>query len=205
MSQKAFDAWFRWVMPTEGGYNFRPANEDAGGATNHGIIWVTYQSVAPKVNLPVSFEYFRDKFTTNDARKIAYWLWVNWMWGNSIKNDAIAIGVAYAYWGGHGAQMVQYIQQWLNKNAGFNLAYTGMGPITLKALNSLSDSQNLQLIKDMTNFKYDFMRSLPNAQYNQGWFNARKGYEALLQSVSGSSTSIFTIGILALLTYLIIK
>lgn len=191
MSYKGFSPWFEWVGGWEGGYAFRSAAEDPGGPTNRGIIWVTYQYVGPKVGLPLSFDYFKYRLSKNDAKKIAYFLWKLYK-GDEINNDAIATGVVYAFWGGHGGPMTGFIQSWIKRHADNKITVdNGLGSETVKAINKLNPTQQNQLIKAMTDFKYDYMRSLSNAAANPGWFNARSGYEQLLQSLSGSKSNIF--------------
>ena len=191
MSTKGFNPWFEWVGGWEGGYNFRSPEEDPGGPTNRGIIWTTYQFVAPKVGLPLSFDYFKNRFTKNDAKKIAYYLWRLWQ-GDNNKNDAIAAGLVYSFWGGHGGPMTGFVQSWIKKNSDPKIVVdNGLGENTVKSINKLSSDQQNRLIKAMTDFKYVYMRSLSNAKYNPGWFNARPSFEKLLQGLSGSTTNIF--------------
>lgn len=128
------------ILKHEGGYSNRVA--DKGGPTNHGIAWNTWKKYAKEdLGIDPTLPNLK-KITAEQAEVIyrkRYWEVSGF---NDIKDPKLAL-MAYDWSitsGGAGKE----IQKLLNNEFGHKLAVDGaIGPDTISAMNSVSDSGKL--------------------------------------------------------------
>ncbi|ARJ41259.1 type IV secretion protein Rhs [Pantoea alhagi] len=159
------------IFQNEGGYVNDP--DDAGGATNKGIAWPTWQRYA-KEDLGVEPTLANLKKLTNEQAEVIYrkryWEPSGF---NNIKDPKLAL-MSYDWTitsGGAGKK----IQKLLNSEFGQNLNVDGaIGPKTIDAMNSVPDSS--KLTERIADIRKAYYRSLAdskptNAKFLTGWLN----------------------------------
>lgn len=159
------------ILQNEGGYVNDP--NDAGGATNKGIAWQTWQRYA-KEDLGVEPTLANLKKLTNEQAEIIYrkryWEPSGF---NELTDPKLAL-MSYDWTitsGGAGKQ----IQKLLNSEFGQSLNVDGaIGPKTINAMNSVTDSSKLtERIADIRKAYYRNLADIKptNAKFLTGWLN----------------------------------
>ncbi|MCK1968473.1 type VI secretion system tip protein VgrG [Franconibacter sp. IITDAS19] len=159
------------IFKNEGGFVNDP--NDSGGATNKGIAWNTWQKYAKEdLGVEPTLDNLKN-ITTEQAETIyrkRYWDPSGF---NNLRDPKLAL-MSYDWTitsGGAGKQ----IQKLLNNEFGQQLVTDGkIGPKTIEAMNSVSDSAKLtSRIADIRKAYYeDLVVSNPkNAKFLTGWLN----------------------------------
>ncbi|EPN9527367.1 type VI secretion system tip protein TssI/VgrG [Cronobacter malonaticus] len=159
------------IFKNEGGYVNDP--NDSGGATNKGIAWNTWQKYAKEdLGVEPTLDNLKN-ITTEQAETIyrkRYWDPSGF---NNIKDPKLAL-MSYDWTitsGGAGKQ----IQKLLNNEFGQQLATDGkIGPKTIEAMNSVSDSAKLtSRIADIRKEYYEnlVINNPKNGKFLTGWLN----------------------------------
>ncbi|MBE4915102.1 type VI secretion system tip protein VgrG [Enterobacter cloacae complex sp. P6RS] len=159
------------IFQNEGGYVNDP--NDAGGATNKGIAWKTWQKYA-KEDLGVEPTLDNLKNLTNEQAETIYRKRYWEPSGFNNLNDPKLALMSYDWTitsGGAGKQ----IQKLLNNEFGQQLIADGkIGPKTIDAMNSVSDSAKLtSRIADIRKEYYEnlVVNNSKNAKFLTGWLN----------------------------------
>ncbi|EPA9747695.1 glycosyl hydrolase 108 family protein, partial [Cronobacter malonaticus] len=159
------------IFKNEGGYVNDP--DDSGGATNKGIAWNTWQKYAKEdLGVEPTLDNLKN-ITTEQAETIyrkRYWEPSGF---NNIKDPKLAL-MSYDWTitsGGAGKQ----IQKLLNNEFGQQLATDGkIGPKTIEAMNSVSDSAKLtSRIAEIRKEYYEnlVINNPKNGKFLTGWLN----------------------------------
>lgn len=149
-----FIAWTKHVAKWEGGWANRPFREDPGGATNRGVTFETWKGGAAKiVGKPPTIQGLRS-LTAAEAEKIAFVMFWKGFGIDRIKNPGLQLLAADAVWGS-GYYGIPSLCKWQARNA--------------DQLNNLFQSGRLSLSQAYGN-RVAWLRSLPNAPFNPGWF-----------------------------------
>lgn len=190
-SNAGFRIWTNKLLNWEGGYGNRPYYEDQGGETNKGVTWVAYKELAKDAGLNPSYNSFRN-LSDSGAIAIAKVFWNRY--GGIISYDPIAIQIVYAHWGSlvFGMNMTKYLQRLLGVSAD-----GVVGNKTTSAINKLSDSTKQKIADKLLTYRWNYLKSLPNAQYNPGWFG--KAFTDLKEMVSSNKKTTGGLGILLIL------
>lgn len=177
---KAFEAWFKEMQRWEGGRSNHPA--DRGGATNRGVIWTTYQRLAPKLGMPGTWPHFWNQFTEHDAKLFA-WEFAKGVRAEDFDHPAVGYMIADMNWGG-GVFQVKYAQQAIAQASGQRLVIDGViGPRTVDAANSVKNGK--ALFDLLTQYRRQAMRDIIRGNQSQsvfetGWENRIAGVYAAL-------------------------
>jgi type VI secretion system secreted protein VgrG len=168
--------FFPFVVRWEGGYVNDP--DDSGGATNRGIIWTTYKSLAKSVlGVNPSEAHFRS-LTKTDAEKFFMWFWNKATYNNSVRSQAISEVLTSWFWGS-GGDGLESFQKMLNAKFGQRLSVDGViGRNSIEAINSLDEKKIFtEAIKWREQFFRDLVKRRPkDAKFLNGWLNRLKSF-----------------------------
>ena len=164
-----------FVIKWEGGYVNDP--DDSGGATNRGITYSTYKSLASRVlGVSPTIENFKT-LTKDQAGLFLKYFWDKATYNNSIKSQAVAEAITTWFWGS-GVTGLKEFQRLVN-TYGNNLTVDGViGPATVKAINNIP---GLILFNDAIKAREKFFRDLvarrsKDAKFLKGWLNRLKSF-----------------------------
>lgn len=172
-----FDACLANVIKHEGGFSNHP--NDAGGATQHGIIQTVYDSYRRRKGL---VQRHVSAVTLGEIREI-----YKTMYWDKVDGDELPIGVDYVVFdaavNSGPVRGIRWLQQGVNKCAGFTRLKVDekIGPATLDA----SDDYDFnKLIDAMLDARLGFMKIARNTKtgalswpsFGNGWQNRLFGY-----------------------------
>lgn len=158
--------------------------------TNKGVTYCTFKSLAPKLGItPVSYDRFLN-LTKQDAGKflLAYYQQLQ---GDKLS-PKIGLSLCEASWGSGPARAVIHLQEALNL-MGKKVAVDGvLGPGTIAAANSVSQSQ---LYDNYWKLRTAYLKSLGSlwAKYGVGWMNRVNSF---LKKTSTASIGIIGIALI---------
>ena len=189
MSKAGFKYWQNFVFKNEGGYGNDA--RDPGGETNHGITWIAYQDLGPKVYTSTSYNHWRN-LTESEVERFARYYWLLFK-GDAIKDDRLAIMVVYAHWASlaKGFDLIRKMQAWLNSH-GKKVTVDGViysGNETVDAINSLSASKTTELAKFTLEYSTAQFKADPNYSYFQGWDKIISFLESVVNTAKNVATS----------------
>lgn len=168
--------FFPFVVRWEGGYVNDP--DDSGGATNRGITYQTYNSLAKTVlGVNPSETHFRG-LTKTDAEKIFEWFWNKATYNNSVKSQAISEVLTSWFWGSGGDGLKDF-QAMLNEKFGKRLSIDGqIGPVSVTAINSIDESKLFKAsIERREKWFRDLVRRRPkDYKFLNGWLRRLKSF-----------------------------
>lgn len=172
-----FDACLAHVIKHEGGFSDHP--EDAGGATQHGIIQTVYDSYRRRKGLVQRHVSNIALGEIREIYKTMYW--------DKVDGDELPVGVDYVVFdaavNSGPTRGIRWLQQGVNKCAGFARLKVDekIGPATLDA----SDDYDFdKLIDAMLDARLGFMKVARNTKtgkaswpvFGRGWQNRLFGY-----------------------------
>lgn len=166
-----YKKFFPFVVRWEGGYVNDP--DDSGGATNRGITWTTYNSLAKSVfGINPTETHFRS-LTANDAEKIFLWFWNKATYKNAVRSQAISEVLTSWFWGSGGDGLKDF-QKMLNEKFGQKLAVDGaIGAKSVQAINSIDEQKLFQASIERREqwFRNLAKRRPKDAKFLDGWLN----------------------------------
>lgn len=156
-----FEIWYTKLLdPWEGELANRPPSADPGGLTNKGVTIATWKKYAPILFGIPGNEQTLLTITDAQAKRIAKEVYWNAFQIDKIKNPAIQILVAESSWGGGSYASLGYKS----------------GTYLERAEQINADSQtDKNLFYTMLSKREAYLRSLPQAKYNPGWFTRTLG------------------------------
>jgi len=177
MTDSIFENWFDGIIRKwEGGIANRPAAEDPGGYTNHGITISTWQNGGAKLlGKPATVDAL-SKITWDDAKKIAYQMYWIRNGVNNVKNKAFRPIVMDSFWLGGGM-----------KSLGYN------------SITALNNAVN-ETVEKLYQKRLLFLQKLSNWNYNKGgWTSRLNDIKAMGSKIATRRNLAIGAGILALL------
>lgn len=156
-----FEIWYNQLLvPWEGGIANRPLSADPGGLTNRGVTIATWKKYAPLLFGIPGTESTLLKITAEQAKRIAKEVYWNFYAIDTITNPAIQLLVAESVWGGGGYP---------------SLGYPNGTNLQRAAQINADNAKNKNLFYTMLSKREAYLRSLPNAGANPGWFTRTLG------------------------------
>jgi lysozyme family protein len=163
--------------------------------TNEDITWCTFNSWADKKGIPQSkrcelFISMPDN-VWEEIFKTGFWDKAK---GDEIKSQAIAEYLVNGKWG-NPSTATTFLEQALKKNGYTNVDRDDIDSL-VSAVNKIkSEAEELKIFNDFVDFRVAWLKSLPGAKVNKGWFKRqdsfRKRGKALIKGKKGASKVLY--------------